>query len=175
MLVLSRALWLIVNIQYNMPRHCYFCRYYRKSVRFVDAVAKLQSCKKAQGLTLQSFLVLPMQRITRLPLLVNVSTYCCKMYTSHKICSQVTLDLRSSVKPWLQRANYGKTSYQLQQLLFKVRLGTKHARKWLKMKNTVLLFSRVVPPLEFTIVQEGILEQVFYCLCAGYLSSLWTR
>lgn len=46
----------------------------RKSVRFVDAVKKLQSGKEVQGLTLQSFLVLPMQRITRLPLLVNVST-----------------------------------------------------------------------------------------------------
>lgn len=50
----------------------------RKSVRFVDAVAKLQSCKKAQGLTLQSFLVLPMQRITRLPLLVNAICHRCE-------------------------------------------------------------------------------------------------
>lgn len=92
--------------------HCYFCRCYRKSVRFVDAVAKLQSCKKAQGLTLQSFLVLPMQRITRLPLLVNVSTNCCEMCLSLKICLQVT-DLCSSVKPGLQRANHGRTFHQL--------------------------------------------------------------
>ena len=76
-------------------------------MRFVDAVAKLQACKKAQGLTLQSFLVLPMQRITRLPLLVNVSTYCCEMYVSLKICLQATLDLCRSLKPRLQHANYG--------------------------------------------------------------------
>ncbi|KAJ7379711.1 Rho guanine nucleotide exchange factor 26 [Desmophyllum pertusum] len=50
----------------------------RKSVRFVDAVEKLQSSKKAQGLTLQSFLVLPMQRITRLPLLVNAICHRCE-------------------------------------------------------------------------------------------------
>ena len=43
-------------------------------MRFIEAVVKLEGNKKAQGLTLQSFLVLPMQRITRLPLLVNVST-----------------------------------------------------------------------------------------------------
>ena len=98
-------------------------------MRFVDAVAKLQACKKAQGLTLQSFLVLPMQRITRLPLLVNVSTYCCEVYASLRICLQTRLELCSSVKLRLQRANYGRTSYQLQQLLFKVRLGIKHVRK----------------------------------------------
>ncbi|KAL9970188.1 hypothetical protein ACROYT_G022522 [Oculina patagonica] len=50
----------------------------RKSVRFLDAVSKLQSSKKAQGLTLQSFLVLPMQRITRLPLLVNAICHRCE-------------------------------------------------------------------------------------------------
>lgn len=165
MFVVSLTLWLIVNIQctcdLDVPRHCYFCCYYRKSVRFVDAVAKLQACKKAQGLTLQSFLVLPMQRITRLPLLVNVSTYCCEMYVSLKICLQFTLDLCRSLKPRLQHANYGRTSYLLQQLSFKVRLGTKRVRKWLKMRNAVLLFSRVVPLLEFTIVQEGIVERVF--------------
>lgn len=42
-------------------------------MKFLEAVSKLQSSNQAQGLTLQSFLVLPMQRITRLPLLVNVS------------------------------------------------------------------------------------------------------
>ena len=48
--------------------------FFRKSERFVEALKRLQSVKEVQGLTLQSFLVLPMQRITRLPLLVNVST-----------------------------------------------------------------------------------------------------
>ena len=48
--------------------------FFRKSERFVEALRRLQSVKEVQGLTLQSFLVLPMQRITRLPLLVNVST-----------------------------------------------------------------------------------------------------
>lgn len=100
---------------------CYICRYYRKSVRFVDAVAKLQSCKKAQGLTLQSFLVLPMQRITRLPLLVNVGTYCCEVYALLKICLQAT-DLCSSNPDYNVEATPELfTEYQLQQLTFKVR------------------------------------------------------
>lgn len=50
----------------------------RKSVRFVEAVKRLQSVKEVQGLTLQSFLVLPMQRITRLPLLVNAICQRCQ-------------------------------------------------------------------------------------------------
>lgn len=100
---------------------CYICRYYRKSVRFVDAVAKLQSCKKAQGLTLQSFLVLPMQRITRLPLLVNVGTYCCEVCALLKICLQAT-DLCSSNPDYNVEATPELfTECQLQQLTFKVR------------------------------------------------------
>ena len=46
----------------------------------MEVVGRLQSQKEAQGLTLQSFLVLPMQRITRLPLLVNVSTLLLSVY-----------------------------------------------------------------------------------------------
>ena len=53
--------------------HGVFLLFYRKSVRFSEAMKRLQSRREVQGLTLQSFLVLPMQRITRLPLLVNVS------------------------------------------------------------------------------------------------------
>ncbi|CAH3181078.1 unnamed protein product, partial [Porites lobata] len=48
----------------------------RKSVRFSEAMKRLQSRREVQGLTLQSFLVLPMQRITRLPLLVNIVNDC---------------------------------------------------------------------------------------------------
>lgn len=49
----------------------------KKNVKFLEVVSKLQSSNQAQGLTLQSFLVLPMQRITRLPLLVNaICTRC---------------------------------------------------------------------------------------------------
>ena len=62
-----------VGCNWTLPPFYLFC-IRRKSVRFVEAVKRLQSGKEAQGLTLQSFLVLPMQRITRLPLLVNVST-----------------------------------------------------------------------------------------------------
>ena len=54
-------------------KHAFFLLFYRKSVRFSEAMKRLQSRREVQGLTLQSFLVLPMQRITRLPLLVNVS------------------------------------------------------------------------------------------------------
>ena len=54
-------------------KHAAFLLFYRKSVRFSEAMKRLQSRREVQGLTLQSFLVLPMQRITRLPLLVNVS------------------------------------------------------------------------------------------------------
>lgn len=169
--MLSLTLWLIVNIQsHGIPHHYYFCRHYRKSVRFLDAVNKLQSCKKAQGLTLQSFLVLPMQRITRLPLLVNVSTYCCHLLdllTGHVGFVFIS---QTQISTCRLRQNF----LQLQQLLFKVRLGTKRVRKWLKMRKRVLLFSRVVPLLEITIVQDGIFEQVFYFLFTGYLSSLWT-
>lgn len=50
----------------------------RKSERFVEALRRLQSVKEVQGLTLQSFLVLPMQRITRLPLLVNAICQNCE-------------------------------------------------------------------------------------------------
>lgn len=54
-------------------KHAVFLLFYRKSVRFSEAMKRLQSRREVRGLTLQSFLVLPMQRITRLPLLVNVS------------------------------------------------------------------------------------------------------
>ncbi|XP_073251927.1 uncharacterized protein [Porites lutea] len=50
----------------------------RKSVRFSEAMKRLQSRREVQGLTLQSFLVLPMQRITRLPLLVNAICQHCE-------------------------------------------------------------------------------------------------
>ena len=40
---------------------------------FVDTLSQLESDPACQGLKMQSFLTLPMQRITRLPLLVDVS------------------------------------------------------------------------------------------------------
>ena len=49
----------------------YFCR--NENQALCDFLGKLESSTKSQGLSLQSFLMLPMQRITRLPLLMDVS------------------------------------------------------------------------------------------------------
>ncbi|XP_001631658.3 rho guanine nucleotide exchange factor 26 isoform X5 [Nematostella vectensis] len=49
-----------------------------KNPRFVEAVRRLEQCSTAQCLSFQSFLVLPMQRITRLPLLVDAICHRCE-------------------------------------------------------------------------------------------------
>ena len=59
----------LVCWELNMHFFCYFT----ERVCVFRRLWRLQSRREVQGLTLQSFLVLPMQRITRLPLLVNVS------------------------------------------------------------------------------------------------------
>ena len=43
----------------------------RKQQEFLLALSALEHAPEAQSLTLQSFLILPMQHITRLPLLVD--------------------------------------------------------------------------------------------------------
>ncbi|KAK3715470.1 hypothetical protein QZH41_018489, partial [Actinostola sp. cb2023] len=50
----------------------------RKFPRFVEGMERLEKSAAAQCLSLQSFLVLPMQRITRLPLLVNAICHRCE-------------------------------------------------------------------------------------------------
>ena len=42
-----------------------------KNSKFVDAMKELESSSVCQSLNMHSFLMLPMQRITRLPLLVE--------------------------------------------------------------------------------------------------------
>lgn len=42
-----------------------------KNLKFNEALQRLESDSKCQSLSLHSFLMLPMQRITRLPLLVD--------------------------------------------------------------------------------------------------------
>lgn len=42
-----------------------------KNLKFNEALQRLESDPKCQSLSLHSFLMLPMQRITRLPLLVD--------------------------------------------------------------------------------------------------------
>lgn len=41
------------------------------NARFQEALATLERSKECQGLNMSSFLLLPMQRITRLPLLLD--------------------------------------------------------------------------------------------------------
>ena len=45
--------------------------FFRKRGQFVDALDELESNPECRSLKFQSFLVLPMQRITRLPLLIG--------------------------------------------------------------------------------------------------------
>lgn len=45
--------------------------YREKNLKFNEALQRLESDPKCQSLSLHSFLMLPMQRITRLPLLVD--------------------------------------------------------------------------------------------------------
>lgn len=50
---------------------CYLFVKRRKQSEFVTALSALEHDPAAQSLTVQSFLILPMQHITRLPLLVD--------------------------------------------------------------------------------------------------------
>ncbi len=47
------------------------CDYRDKNGKFVDVLRELESSPVCQSLNMQSFLMLPMQRITRLPLLME--------------------------------------------------------------------------------------------------------
>lgn len=49
--------------------HCLFCR--ENNPRFLEVLNRLESSPVCQSLAMHSFLMLPMQRITRLPLLVD--------------------------------------------------------------------------------------------------------
>ena len=48
-----------------------FFLYFSENPRFVEAVRELEASPVCQSLKMQSFLMLPMQRITRLPLLID--------------------------------------------------------------------------------------------------------
>lgn len=50
---------------------CHFVFYRNENPKFVDALRQLESSPVCQSLAMHSFLMLPMQRITRLPLLVD--------------------------------------------------------------------------------------------------------
>jgi len=49
----------------------YCCYFVRKQAEFQAALSALEHAPAAHSLTLQSFLILPMQHVTRLPLLVD--------------------------------------------------------------------------------------------------------
>lgn len=62
------------NSQYSSSETNKKYNFFRKTNwRFSEALEKLERDSRVFGLTLQSFLVLPMQRVTRYPLLVDVS------------------------------------------------------------------------------------------------------
>ena len=55
----------------NNPNHNFYFCYRSENPKFVDALRQLESSPVCQSLAMHSFLMLPMQRITRLPLLVD--------------------------------------------------------------------------------------------------------
>jgi len=55
----------------NNPNHNFYFCYRSENPKFVDALRHLESSPVCQSLAMHSFLMLPMQRITRLPLLVD--------------------------------------------------------------------------------------------------------
>ena len=72
-----------------------------ESAEFRQVVAGLERGEACQGLTMQSFLTLPMQRVTRLPLLVDA--VCHRMHPSHaayptvKACLYALQKVRTNV------------------------------------------------------------------------------
>ena len=58
------CLYIVIVLNFSF----YFCR---KKLDFSEALKRLESDSECQGLPMISFLLLPMQRITRLPLLVD--------------------------------------------------------------------------------------------------------
>ena len=51
--------------------HTFLIFHYSENPRFVESLKELESSPVCQSLKMQSFLMLPMQRITRLPLLID--------------------------------------------------------------------------------------------------------
>ena len=68
----------------------------RENAAFLAALRRLEATTSCQGLTLQSFLTLPMQRITRLPLLVDAA--CHRMDSASVDYQQATLCLHTIQK-----------------------------------------------------------------------------
>ena len=68
----------------------------RENAAFLATLRRLGATTSCQGLTLQSFLTLPMQRITRLPLLVDAA--CHRMDSASAEYQQATLCLHTIQK-----------------------------------------------------------------------------
>jgi len=60
---------LLLNVVISLT--AIIAKYIRKQPDFAAALSALEHAPEAHSLTLQSFLILPMQHITRLPLLVD--------------------------------------------------------------------------------------------------------
>ena len=99
--------WNVTERPCNEYYICINCAQFRYTVLFVfrkdnvafrEAVTKLEQNQICQGLPIQSFLTLPMQRITRLPLLVDA--VCHRMDPSSQEYENATRTLQNLQKVW---------------------------------------------------------------------------
>jgi len=146
------------------------------STRFQEVLYKLERDPVCQGLPMQSFLNLPMQRVTRLPLLVDAIVSRCETNSEEKASAELAL---KAISKLVHGANEGarkmertEEMYFIQKMLtFKTKpIPLISASRWLVKKGDVMCLYEDGRLSQF----KNQIRQIFKGKCKGIYLFLFT-